>query len=152
MNDVTSAGVIVEPSDLGYDPTIATLVQRGAYVDLGYSQLATAPTGREDEWFITSSLSSTGSAGVAGPTTNVWDTWTAAYEGDGIDQDGDGTVDQGTNGLDNGGTNVIDDPSERETSPPYAQPIRAMKITLRLVEKGTKQVHQTSIFQSFVPE
>ena len=86
--------------------------------------------------------------------TNVWDTWTPFYERDGIDQDGTGVgvVDQGTNGVNNGGSNVIDDPGERETNPPYTQPIRGMKITLRLVERNTKQVHQVSVIHSFVPE
>ena len=84
--------------------------------------------------------------------TNVWDTWTPEYESDGLDQDLDDEDDQGTNGVNDGGSNVIDDPAERETIPPYTQPIRGMKVTLRLVEKGTKQVHQISIIHSFVPE
>ena len=152
VNDVAS--IIVEPTDVGYDPNPADpadLVQRGAYVDLGYSGFTAAPTApfdRSDEWFIAST----------GAINNVWDTWTPFYERDGINQDNDKDsdgvplIDEGTNGLQNGGSNVIDDPQERETTPPYTQPIRAMKITLRLVEKGTKQVHQVSVIQSFVPE
>ncbi|MDB2685885.1 prepilin-type N-terminal cleavage/methylation domain-containing protein [Mariniblastus sp.] len=146
VNDVVS--VIVEPSDPGYVATPANLVQRGAYVDLGYGG-----SGLLDEWFISASAAPTSSGAntwIAG--VNVWDTWTPIYERDGIDQDNAGVVDQGTNGVDNGGSNIIDDPGERETNPPYLQPIRGMKITLRLVEKGTKQVHQVSIIHSFVPE
>jgi hypothetical protein len=61
-------------------------------------------------------------------------------------------VDEGTDGLDNDGTNGVDDTGERETLPPYAYPIRGIKVSIRLIEKGTKQVHQTSIVHSFVPE
>ena len=86
------------------------------------------------------------------PGVNVWDTWTPAYESDGIDQDSLNGVDQAKNGVNNGGSNVIDDLGERETQPPYVESLRGMKVTLRLVEKGTKQVHQTSIIHSFVPE
>ena len=152
VNDVAS--VIVEPSDPGY--ATGSLVQRGAYVDLGYMQTAAAPAGRTDEWFIANSTQPTNSTLASPPSWNlhnVWDTWTPFYERDGIDQDGGSTgVDQGTDGDDDGGSNVIDDPAERETNPPYTQPIRGMKITLRLVEKGTEQVHQVSIIHSFVPE
>ena len=132
--------MVVEPSDLGYS-NAANLQPLGAYVDLGFDTANAAA--RSDEWFI---------AGFSAPVANVWDTWTPAYESDGIDQDGLNGVDQATNGVNNGGSNVIDDPGERETSPPYLEPIRGMKVTLRLVEKGTKQVHQVSIVHSFVPE
>jgi len=156
--DVAAAGVIVEPSDLGYSPAPAggTLAQRGAYVDLGY--FPGAPAARADEWFIANSTRPTNVPnGTNVWLNNTWDTWTPFYERDGIDQDGPGvgTADQGTNGVNDttpNSSNVIDDPGESETVPPYLQPIRAMKITLRLVEKGTKQVHQVSIIHSFVPE
>lgn len=146
------ADVIVEPSDLGYinAPLDLTTSGSGAYVDLGYGP-TTIPPGQLDEWFIgISAAPSNAVAWSAG--VNVWDTWTPAYESDGIDQDNVNGADQATNGVNNGGSNVIDDPGERETSPPYVNPIRGMKVTLRLVEKGTKQVHQTSIIHSFVPE
>ena len=149
VRDSVAVNLIVEPSDPGYLTDPNPLVQRGAYVDLGYAPAAAAA--RSDEWFIGNSTPAV--LPVTNPyTTNIWDTWTPIYERDGIDQDNAGVVDQGTNGVDNGGSNIIDDPGERETNPPYLQPIRGMKITLRLVEKGTKQVHQVSIIHSFVPE
>ena len=157
VNDV--ADTIVEPSDLGYvagafDPDVPG---SGAYVDLGYGFVPSLPIPLQfqldEEWFIAISAAPTNppNPGVVW-IGNVWDSWTPAYENDGIDQNGDGTVDEATNGVDNGGSNVIDDSGERETRPPYVEPIRGMKITLRLVEKGTKQVHQVSIIHSFVPE
>lgn len=99
----------------------------------------------------------------------VWDQWSPAYENDGFDQDGDGIVDEGTNGIDddgnypptaagvannwNNGTNgIADDVTERETSAPYPHPLRGIKVTFRVVEKGTKQVRQTSVKHSFVPQ
>ena len=150
------ADVIVEPSDLGYAnaPLDLTTSGSGAYVDLGYGP-TTIPPVRQNEWFIANSAAPTNplNPGSGVWMNNVWDSWTPAYESDGIDQNGDGTtVDEATNGVNNGGSNVIDDPVERETRPPYVEPIRGMRITLRLVEKGTKQVHQTSIIHSFVPE
>ena len=150
-------GVIVEPSDPGYDATDPANSQLGAYVDLGYL----GGTGQPDEWFSGNSTppldrDPTPFFGESRPMwpsfTNVWDTWTPEYESDGFDQDLDDEDDQGTNGVNDGGSNVIDDPGERETIPPYTQPIRGLKVTLRLVEKGTKQVHQISIIHSFVPE
>ena len=159
--------MIVEPSDPGYAGiAVGDLAQLGAYVDLGYltTPLGTislggppsVPSGREDEWFGGSSTPPIDPTAVPGDTltwtNNVWDTWTPEYESDGFDQDRNDINDQGTNGVNDGGSNVIDDPGERETIPPYTQPIRGLKVTLRLVEKGTKQVHQISIIHSFVPE
>ena len=90
--DVPAANLIVEPSDPGFTPPPAggALVQRGAYVDLGFGGMA-------DEWFSAASSS--------GTTSDKWDTWTPFYERDGINQDndtdanGDPLVDEGTNGC-----------------------------------------------------
>ena len=165
--------IAVEPGDIGY-PT-ASLQTLGAYVDLGYGlDTATSiPLARAGEWFIGNSAvkrtavnrpgTTSQSDGYAGFNGNVWDTWTPVYELDGINQNylGEGfaglalanrVADEGANGANDGGTTVIDDPLERETRPPYAHPIRALKVNLRLVEKGTKKVHQISVIQSFVPE
>jgi hypothetical protein len=158
------SNVMVEPGDIGYAAVPAASLQTlGAYVDLGYAPAA--PLTRAGEWFIGNSVvksipGATG-PGHAGYSGNVWDTWTPVYERDGINQNlfGEGMAgitprrtDEGANGANNGGTSVIDDPLERETMPPYAHPLRALKVNLRLVEKGTKRVHQISVIQSFVPE
>lgn len=167
--------VMVEPGDIGYASIPAASLQTlGAYVDLGYileypaSPPATRQTilaSRAGEWFIGNSaikpLPGMTGPGYSGYNGNVWDTWTPVYERDGINQNLRGElmagitprqIDEGANGADNGGTSVIDDPLERETMPPYAHPLRALKVNLRLVEKGTKKVHQISVIQSFVPE
>ncbi len=111
----------------------------GAYVDLGFTGLG---------WF----------SGLADPKsllTQTWDSWSPHYEYNGIDDDdgGLGPIDEGSNGLDDGGLpGVVDDEQERETQPPYAYPIRAVQLTMRGIEKSTRNIRQVTITSSFVPE
>ena len=92
--------------------------------------------------------------------TRVYDTWNFGYENDGIDQDGDNIADEGTDGFDNptlyaDGTHKrlgADDPAERETSPPYPSPLRAVQITLRVYEPDSGQIREVTVRQHFVPE
>src|SRR6185369_14133857 len=98
-------------------------------------------------------LSATGYRGILGFT---YDTWTLQYERDGINQDGDNDpitsiplIDEGTDGLDNPERNPnpppappiiylngVDDVGERETVPPYSQPLRGIQIRIRMYEPG----------------
>ena len=101
--------------------------------------------------------------GLAGSGT--YDTWSFHYEYDGIDQDADGTVDQATDGLDSTVidfttnsnprsvvTNYgVDDVGERETSPPYPFPLRAIQVRIRMVDHSSRQVRQATVESSFVP-
>ncbi len=132
--------ILVEPGDPGYSPSATTLnTSAGAFVDLGYTGL------NASEWF----------SGAAAPKSQLaltYDTWSPSYEHDGIDQDGVDGIDQGTNGINNGGTAAPDDDGERETRPPYPYPVRGIQISTRLIEKTTRQVHQSSVIQSYVPE
>jgi hypothetical protein len=87
----------------------------------------------------------------------TWDSWTLAYERDGINQDSivEGAnfiVDEGTDGLDNDGFNGVDDAGERETVPPYAYPLRGVQIRIRLYEPGTRQVRQATVENDFISE
>ncbi len=138
-----ATNIALEPDDPGY---VVGGAELGAFVDLGYDQVSGT-----NAWFaLAPTLKSQLTA-----LPYVYDTWTPAYESDGIDQDGDGTADQGTNGVNDvvtGGTDAPDDNAERETAPPYPYPVRGMQVTIRLVEKTTRQLHQTSIVHSFVPE
>ena len=135
--------LLLEPGDPGY--LLAPVgTEDGAFVDLGYKN---APfNANENEWFANPATA--GSQLVTG----IYDTWSPSYESDGIDQDGDGVADQATDGLDNGGTEAPDDDAERETRPPYPNPIRGIEITTRILDKTTQQVQQSSIVQSYVPE
>lgn len=103
----------------------------------------------------------------------VYDTWSRHYEYDGIDQDGDNIADQGTNGLDDNDNGLIDEPDldlytgddtglilpdgiaetigETEVPPPYPAPLRGIKITIRVMEKDSRQVREVTIVHEFLP-
>lgn len=144
---------VIEPSDPNY--AAAGSSENGAYVDLGDGENAPPNTA----WFSgqPDSNSQLDSA-IAGSLGNTWCTWSPHYEYDGVNQDSgeDSIVDQGTDGIDNnpGAPNGAgtDDDSERETKPPYENPIRAIQVSFRLIEKRTAQARQLTIRQSFVPE
>ena len=110
----------------------------------------------------------------------VYDTWSRHYEYDGVDNDGDGRIDEGTDGIDNNGNGFIDeenvdgvDPTtgaqngvpgvdlnadgidddigEREAPPPFAAPLRGIKITIRVMEQDSRQVREVTILHEFLP-
>ncbi len=99
--------------------------------------------------YLTNSISTWPGAIVG---ENTFDTWTPIYESDGINQNGNASIDEGTDGLDNDNQNGVDDIGERETQPPYNTALRGIEIRVRVVEKVTQQVHQVRIVHSFVPE
>ncbi|MBA2116362.1 PilW family protein [Bremerella alba] len=107
---------------------------------------------------------STGSLNYA-----YYDTWPFYYEVDGVDQNGDGVIDEGTNGFDDDGDDIVDEhfasdlnddgdtsdageESELETEPPYSKALRAVSVTVRVIEEGTRQVRQDTIVADFLPE
>ena len=132
--------LIIEPKDEGYS---GSGTKKGAFVDLAHD--------RHTGWFSERPNSKSYLNNIKYGNI-LYDTWTPVYENDGLDQDGQYGVDQGTNGIDDGGTPAVDETAERETMPPYGHPIRGLKVSLRLVEKNTKQVRQASVIHSFVPE
>ena len=140
----------VAPADPGF-PAAATQISAGDFVDLAWNAPADFRGSRfnlaQQAWLEALPVG----YGFAGAEA-FYDTWTPVYESDGFDQDGDGLIDQGTNGLDNGGPLAPDDDSERETRPPYPYPIRGVKVSIRLIEKTTNQVYQSSVVHSYVPE
>ncbi|HOP77207.1 MAG TPA: prepilin-type N-terminal cleavage/methylation domain-containing protein, partial [Thermogutta sp.] len=105
-------GGVVRPGDIGFfDLAFHQTDDRGvfdqkfpyvgAYVDLAY-----APTIEKLSTFSGFPLAKTrlASAGLA-----VYDTWSSHYEKDGIDQDGVGGVDTGTDGFDNDNDGLVDE-------------------------------------------
>ena len=70
----------------------------------------------------------------------TYDTWTTHYEFNGVDEDGDGTADQGADGIEN---------DEAETTPPYGQPLKAIEIRIRCYEPTSKQIRQITIRHAF---
>ncbi|MBX3419450.1 MAG: prepilin-type N-terminal cleavage/methylation domain-containing protein [Pirellulaceae bacterium] len=142
-------GIPVTPSDTQY-VGIAT-VDLGAFVDLNYlnipfdptvPQFSTLPTLRSQLGYVDP---------IMGQVA-VLDTFSNHYESNGIDDDGDGVIDQGTDGVDNDGNGAVDDNEERETLPPYPYRVSGVKVTFRAVERNTKQIRQTSIIHSFMPK
>lgn len=85
----------------------------------------------------------------------TYDTWTTAYEYNGINEDGDvdssgnPIVDEGADGIDNDGDTLVDEADEAETAPPYAEPLKAIEIRIRCYEPTSKQIRQITIRHAF---
>jgi hypothetical protein len=79
-------------------------------------------------------------------------TWSYHYETDGVDNDGDGDIDEGTDGIDNDQKNGVDDLGERETMPPYPVALRGIKVMIRVLEPSSGQIRQVSVIQHFAPK
>lgn len=138
----------VSPGDPGYSgSTTGNPSVFGAYVDLGANQSVAATV------IGTPTLSGSMQlkAGLAGYQNKVYDTWSLHYEFNGIDDDGDGAVDEGTDGLDNDSNGIVDDTGERETAPPYPVALRGLEIRLRVYEPSSRQVRQVTVRHTFVP-
>jgi prepilin-type N-terminal cleavage/methylation domain-containing protein len=90
----------------------------------------------------------------------TWDSWTMAYERDGVNQDLPievaltlpQIIDEGTDGIDNDGINGVDDVGERETAPPYPHALRGVQIKIRIYEPGTRQMRQATVESDFISE
>ena len=110
----------------------------------------------------------------------IYDTWPTHYESDGLNQDqsiatafgstqdvdGGGNptgtlIDEGVDGFDSPNDDPTvgtvgnqlfgaDDATERETSPPYLNPLRGIEVTIRVVEPRSQQSRQSSIAVDFV--
>jgi len=134
----------------------------GAYVDLFWNR-AIGLTGAVSSPFIlfppsgTTAFQSAGVTVAGSPSgaiisgTAVYDTWSTHYESNGLDEDQDGTVDQGTNGLDDNKNGLVDEPLEAETSAPYPVPLRGIEVRIRCYEPSSRQVRQVTIRHTFVP-
>ena len=158
------------PGDPGYGA--GTTIGAGAFVDLNYanslgvggtSMFSGRPLIRSQLYLVDTSTSP--NSLVVLPT---YDTWSLAYERDGINQDGplsappplnpipasliDAFVDEAFNGIDNNGVNGVDDMGERETSPPYPIPLRGIQVRLRIIDPDSRQVRQMTAVSDFTPE
>ncbi len=154
VDNTTLTNGIISPGDVGFVAATAAAGPRiGAYVDLGYAA-AFPPLIRMEYngvWFA--DVPNTKSMLFSHPINgHVYDTWSPWYENNGENEDGIHGDDQAVNGFDDDGINGVDDNVERETMPPYGNPIRGLQVTLRIVEKINNRVEQSSITQSFVPE
>jgi len=128
----------------------------GDYVDLGSSGTPAVAIGA----IFPPATGNFGTRGVfvSNATTShtlfrpTYDTWSTHYEANGLNEDGDSLIDEGTNGEDDGGiSGLIDDLAERETSPPYPVPLRGIEVRIRCYEPESRQVRQVTIRHTFVP-
>jgi type II secretory pathway pseudopilin PulG len=154
---MADGGLVFEPDDVHY-VNATTQVEQGAFVDLAYNRVAFGTAGQPA--FATFPAQVPSAAldlnyveTWDGKSVNyfVFDTYSTHYESDGIDQDG-GVADEANNGVDDDGANGVDDNGERETLPPYPDRALGFKASVRVVERDTKQVRQTEIIASFVPQ
>jgi prepilin-type N-terminal cleavage/methylation domain-containing protein len=143
----------VTPGDPGYGASTSVNPRAfGSYVDLGANQsAATTAIGMP-----TLSGSMQTKSGLTGYQNKVYDTWSLHYEFNGIDDDGDDMIDEGTNGIDDNPTDpvgggIVDDITEQETSPPYPVALRGLEIRLRVYEPSSRQVRQMTVRHTFVP-
>lgn len=136
------------PGDPGYAPPGNAAVGYGAFVDINYAGQAMSITAGRTSPF---SGQPEQKSGLAGFGSGTYDTWSWAYESDGLPQYGP-TTDGGTNGIDDDNNGLVDDPGERDTSPPYPVPLRGVQVTLRVYESDTRQVRQASVVGDFTPQ
>ena len=126
----------------------------GAYVDLGWGggvpviRTATFPPAG------TSAFQSAGVAVTDLPRRAVlpsatYDTWSRHYEFNGVDDDGDGVVDEGVNGVPSSTSGWPEQTGALETSPPYPVPLRGLEVRIRCYEPASRQVRQVTIRHSF---
>lgn len=131
-----SGGSVVYPNEQGYaGPTLGSF--SGCMLDLGRCSSA--------------GTTFSGVASAKSKLTATYDTWNAAYESNGLDDDSDGIVDEGTNGVDNSpvADNVPDDPLEAETAPPYAKPLKAIEVRIRCYDQTSREVRQVTVRHTF---
>jgi hypothetical protein len=157
-NDVVLTNVIAfdvrvfDPSA----PTITGAASTGAYVDLNWNGGSTPATigttfpaaGNSAFQGQGMSYKNNATATLGFPT---YDTWSLHYEFNGVDEDGDGLIDEGTNGQDDNSNGIIDDSAEAETSPPYPVPLRGLEVRIRCYEPSSRQVRQITVRHTFVP-
>jgi prepilin-type N-terminal cleavage/methylation domain-containing protein len=167
---VGTSGGAVTPGDPGFTAASGT-AGLGAYVDLFWNRAIGVggtpvtpnamfpPTGTTAfqtagvavaNPFATNNLSSlSGPVVISG--TAVYDTWSTHYEANGVDENRNGDVDEGTNGLDDNDNSLVDEPLEAETSAPYPVPLRGIEVRIRCYEPSSRQIRQVTIRHTFVP-
>ena len=137
-----SGSTIVYPNEQGYGSAPAAGFT-GCFLDLGCA--ASAVTILSGTGNPRSRLQKITASGTA-----TYDTWSTHSESNGVDDDGDGIVDEATNGIDDPPADgLVDDSLENEVPPPYAVPLRAIEVRVRCYDPVSRQVRQTTIRQAF---
>jgi len=63
-----------------------------------------------------------------------------------------GMTDKGANGFDDNDNGAVDDYLERESLPPYAVPLRAIQVKIRVFEPDTRQIREVTVAGDFLPK
>jgi hypothetical protein len=173
----SSTTTALVPSDRGYlAAATGQPLGLGCYVDLGYYNYAntrildatlSAAAGYSVPYFadaisVPPAIIGADQAIYRSRLGFTYDTWALHYERDGIFQLNEfsdapsnvpiGRMDMQTNGIDDNGINGVDDAGERETVPPYSQPLRGLQVKIRLYEPSTRQVRQATVATDFITE
>jgi hypothetical protein len=140
---------------------------QGAYVDLGYGYNEMFDPNRPelpfptydddftssaDPWFFVVGWLPDVLGNYLAPGFSVYDTWSFHYENNGVNEDADALIDEGTDGLDAGNSGGIDDVGERETAPPYDKPLRGIQVIIRTYERDARSIRQLRVNQHFMLE
>lgn len=72
----------------------------------------------------------------------TWDSWSPHYF----------YGSAATNGLDDDGDGIVDDEDESTYTAPFPHPVRGLQLTMRGIEKSTRNIRQVTITSNFVPE
>jgi prepilin-type N-terminal cleavage/methylation domain-containing protein len=146
-NDPATSVLALAPGDIGYTSSGTAVLTQGAYVDLGYNQIyGTAKSSVFAGAPDANSQLLAGSNGRPADYGFTYDTWSLSYE---RGQPGGGVA---MNGIDDNSSGGVDDPTERQTSPPYAVPLRGIQVKIRLYDPGSRQVRQATVVADFVDE
>ncbi|TWT43225.1 type II secretion system protein [Botrimarina hoheduenensis] len=102
----------------------------------------------------------------------TYDTWSQHYEQNGVNEDRDNQTDESIDGFESPGMYPVDtndagliadayalatalgpdDSGERETRPPYDASLRGVQVRVRVYERDSRQVRESIVRESFVPE
>lgn len=158
-SNVNNAVTSMQPGDPGWSTAVTNgypVIGNGAFVDLFYSRYTSGTAGFANAPNSDSRLAVLPASGVYAQydVRGTYCTWALSYERDYVDQDdgGAGPIDEATNGLDDDGMYGVDDPDERETSPPYPVPLRGIQVKIRLYDPGTRQMRQGTVGADFIAE
>ncbi len=131
----TTSSDLVLTNVIGFDVKVWDPLAQ-MYVDLGgEGSIAFSDANRDD------------SSGLANGESRVYDTWSMNQR-----QVNYGTPDLSTDGFDNNGIGGIDDSSERQLSPPYAAPLRGIKVEIRIFEPSSRQIRVVNVVGEFLPK
>jgi type II secretory pathway component PulJ len=173
---------VVCPNEQGYAAlgTLGTAAAafKGCFLDLGgNARFAAVPNLLVPDLLATGSFTAitalSGTAASKSGLAATYDTWSTAYETNGLNEDndtedlnGNGSldagedrnangildaplIDEGVNGLDDDVDGIPDDPDETETAAPYSRPLPAIEIRIRCYDPTSREIRQTTVRHTF---